>query len=1517
MLCGALSIFYKKVGYHSVMGLDRFPRPVFEKDVARGAKETGEAPQGWKTINTIWKDLDIQPHVTRDIVSSYRDSNPEYFKIFPARKGGLKEHLSPELIKKVEEEYAKREVAPDGWKTINTIAKDLGARSPYVIKEIADKYRTSNPEYFKSFSAAKGGPREHLSPALITLIEKQAKQREAAPDGWVTLHGLQVDLHAGVSYKRISTIAEGYRKDHPEWFKDYATERGPVREHISKDLADIIKQSFSGEETAPDGWLTISALHGELGVPYPTVAGIAEQYRATNPTWFHVYKPKAGAVTEHLAPELVDKIKVALEGREFAPEGWLTRTALATKLGTSHSTISAIADPYLSSHAEWFKKYRVANSKGTLQEHLSPELIAKIEDEYAKREDAPQGWLTSGALAEKLNTTISTVQNRAERYRKENPEWFKNYNTPRVPNREHYAPQLVKNIEDLLKVELRPEGWTTKRVLANDLKTTSQIVERISAQYRSSNPEWFKEYKTIQGVVLEHWAPELSKRVTEEFQAHRHEREVTRESNENGERLQQESEAFIQEVSEGKTLEAQEFRKLITLFGSVHTADILYKYRPQFEGVSPDYIKGTLAKYLGDFLILNTSFRVRDLEAALPYLSDRTFQDSLFEVVKEGCLSHYHEQKLAHAEVDDKVIIDGYLTEIRQNIASFNSAEMNDVVNRIDSYYLSILQDFKKPDNVVEFLKGDRPFPDLNQTLNIKEIQEKKKMLIGDEMGMGKSASAILAKEYLGSKCALVAVPSNVIETWQRYLSDQVSETGEQVGYFKKGMAPRVLTVENPMFLKALDVSQYDYILISQEKLNKRYVKELETIDYDMLIIDEVHKLKNLQKGERSQYTLDLAGQIDENKKLVLLSGTPVPNKIHDVAMVLKLLYPERFGSKNISEDDLVDSIIRGDIVDIRNLLVPRMQMKTLRESIKMPQLTEELLTTALTKKERDIYEILLEDDELTADQKIRAFRKFVMNPSALDVTPNIEGSKIHDVREHLQQVFREKDKVVFFVNSYVEGMIRGENTILDKLDLPSDIAVRVIEGQVSKEERSAIQHELDETQGKMLLAVSGGTADVGVDFSSADHVEMYNEPWTKFDKSQQIARVYRPGLENDLTVSTWRTEGTIEQGIGEYIELKYNAIQKLLKGVPTTKIEQDILRSAEKLRTPDIEGDITIAKEFLNSPQNRLHKFYAITKGGGEEHFRKFLLEHGDEYAESYFDMGTRGFQANTARVVGTLIDRFIAEKGSPENLTILDIASGPEMLKTHIDDSYKPNVVSLDLNPRFFEGEGENRIIGSMVSLPVREKSVDYANISLALHYSEFKPRRREYQQLEILSEMNRVLKVGGRGTINLLYSQQFKDTDMFKKVVEGTGFRLVPEYTGIASAPPYFQSYCVVLEKVADAEVDIDKLVAQIGKENLDGFKLKDTSVSLKNSRRTVSEFSINDQNVPVSFNTEDRGLLQEERSILNEGESLQKRYGSIREIPKEEIINRNFLKIYNGKNYRLLKKSEKIGGFVDVR
>jgi len=184
-------------------------------------------------------------------------------------------------------------------------------------------------------------------------------------------------------------------------------------------------------------------------------------------------------------------------------------------------------------------------------------------------------------------------------------------------------------------------------------------------------------------------------------------------------------------------------------------------------------------------------------------------------------------------------------------------------------------------------------------------------------------------------------------------------------------------------------------------------------------------------------------------------------------------------------------------------------------------------------------------------------------------------------------------------------------------------------------------------------------------------------------------------------------------------------------------------------------------------------------------------------------------------------------------------------------------------------------------------------------------------------VLTEANRVLKPGGRVILNNIYSLRLRNEAMFEDIMELIGFRVIKEYTGEVDTGKDYRSQLVTLEKRHDIDTDIQTIMDTIGKENFDGLRFSKIKSSLKDSRKIIRQFILNGQEIPIKFNPEDQAVLEEEESILAEGNETKVQFGSIESIPREEIVNRGFIRIRPAKNYLLFKKLEKGNGVVTVR
>jgi ubiquinone/menaquinone biosynthesis C-methylase UbiE/superfamily II DNA or RNA helicase len=726
--------------------------------------------------------------------------------------------------------------------------------------------------------------------------------------------------------------------------------------------------------------------------------------------------------------------------------------------------------------------------------------------------------------------------------------------------------------------------------------------------------------------------------------------------------------------------------------------------------------------------------------------------------------------------------------------------------------------------------------------------------------------------------------------------------------------------------------------LISQEKISgENYQESLQEANFDMMIVDEVHKLKNIESGVRSESVIALSEKVQgKDNYLTLLSGTPVPDKVKDIATILKLLYPEKY--KEFSSKEMVNRILYGDVVDLRSELLPRMQMKELASSIEMPPLKETTIEVSLTPAEREVYDILLEEDELTATEKITLFRQFLLNPKLINVEPGFVGSKIEMLRKVLTDELYRHEKIIVFVNGYIEGVIRGDENILESLNLPADVVIEEIHGKVSPDERGRIENELKTKDQKTVVFVSGQTADVGVDFSGANSVIFYNEPWSKYDKKQQQARVYREGLKNPLESKTLITKNTIEEGIRRYINTKEKAIEKLLKGIGNTDAEKKLLHKDSKLTKDDVETNTELSKEYI-SDWDKLMLHFGEGFESGEKRFRSELSEKAKEYAELYRKLGRLTYQGNNARATATVLEHMIDERGeSPEQLRILDIASGPEMLKDAASERMKSGIMSMDINAEHFthSTNPEKTTTSSYLNLPVADGSIDYLNLGFAFHQtSPIKYYKKNYERLQVLAEMNRALKTGGRAIISMLHNIEFPNEAVLKKLIPELGFKIVPEYDGKVVGGDSYKANFITLEKVdsipeytrdamkfdsADNAKYIAELGDKLGRELLEGLEMKKTTKgksSLRDQRRMVDTITIDGKELKIIFNENDQELYANELRAIKDGEDLRAQYGGIKNIPIEAIKEIGFERKLETPGYYLLYKIIKDGGAVIIR
>jgi len=938
----------------------------------------------------------------------------------------------------------------------------------------------------------------------------------------------------------------------------------------------------------------------------------------------------------------------------------------------------------------------------------------------------------------------------------------------------------------------------------------------------------------------------------------------------------------------------EEFRSIVSMFPIEAAVDVLYALHPHFRWLDRVDAKSLIAEYLWDTFMHSNGIIGKVKIPEWISLLNKNIQDNMQLVIKQDFLQFYKKRRKEH-NVDDKdVCLDYIHKELSDKLLGvWNWAMIINQIKEDFKHFLLEVADMQKPDNFVDGLDTFRNFPDFLQKLNARQILDKRRFLIADGMGMGKSLSSVLAREVGLLWTTLLAVPSNMTDTRKWYLSSDIDEQGSQVGYFKMGFAPKVLVVTSPSDLSN-DLNTYDYIIISHERLaDNQYIDGLIDISFNYMIVDEIHKLKNIYSGKRSQWLISLAEKIEDNDwYLCLLSWTPIPNTISDLAVLIKLLYPKEYG--RMSNQELVKSVLQSDSLHLRWMLLQRMEMKKLVENVDMPDLYEKNEYVLFSDKEKEYYSILLEDEGYSFNEKLMALRKFTLSPMLLWLDDIWISSKIQKISKDIKEVLLNKDKLVVFINSFINWVIRPthdldqKDTIIAQLDLGNDIAVDIIDGS-NRMDRTSIQKKFFAHQGKMVLFVSGKTADVWIDLTAAEHMIHIDDPWTKADKDQQIARVYRYRQNKDITSTTYLTSWSIDAVINNYIFFKENIILKLYHGFDLSEVESVIIES--ELSGKNWGGDDVnrwlIA--YMENSRERLWDFFAITKYAWGQKVKDQIDIVGSDVARYYKKLKYRSYAANVNRVNMTIIEKL--HNSESKKINILDLWCGPKMLQEQYDWFNGRLIFNLDLNSNYFTEEDlntGNSIVGSFDNIPLDDDAVEIVSSSLSWHDTIWNVNKNQYERLKTLYEMMRVLKDNWHAVISLPYSVEIKDRVLFKQIINILWGEVIDKYTGFI-AGDWFGSYTIVIRKKAKNNKSYEECmyaVLSTGRKNW--LVLDKAKRNITTTTDIIQSVNINNStDIDVILSKNSKSLLSLQEWYKVQMRKLIDTYWHIDSIPKPEL------------------------------
>lgn len=439
---------------------------------------------------------------------------------------------------------------------------------------------------------------------------------------------------------------------------------------------------------------------------------------------------------------------------------------------------------------------------------------------------------------------------------------------------------------------------------------------------------------------------------------------------------------------------------------------------------------------------------------------------------------------------------------------------------------------------------------------------DKKRLIIGDEPGLGKTLQSIGIVDTANAYPCLVICPSSLKINWQRE--------------FEKFTDKSALVLDNsvrttwPYLLK---MGMHHVAIVNYESLRKYFVwdikggKSFRLKDvvfcpqirmFRSVIIDESHRVKD----PSAQQTIFTKGITTGKEWIILLSGTPVVNRPEDLVAQLSIMgrLQEFGGRTKFMADYCTDpkdkkaepavplSVLSNQLY--ANCMIRREKAKVLPQ---LPDKTRVDLYVDISNAPEynlaaaDLAEYLRQYTECT-DWEIRRKMRMEALVRFMTLRQLATLGKVAQAVDFIRTFLDSGKKLIIFCSLH---------EVVDALCKAFPRAVTVT-GRDSAASKQAAVDSFQNNPDVQLIVCSIKAAGVGLTLTASSSVAFLELPWTFCDCCQCEDRAHRIGQKDNVTCYYLLAKGTIDSIVYKLIQDKKNVANQIMNSddnIPTDEI--------------------------------------------------------------------------------------------------------------------------------------------------------------------------------------------------------------------------------------------------------------------------------------------------------------------------------------------------------------------------
>mmetsp|Transcript_1235 Transcript_1235/g.1738 ORF Transcript_1235/g.1738 Transcript_1235/m.1738 type:complete len:2914 (-) Transcript_1235:233-8974(-) len=514
--------------------------------------------------------------------------------------------------------------------------------------------------------------------------------------------------------------------------------------------------------------------------------------------------------------------------------------------------------------------------------------------------------------------------------------------------------------------------------------------------------------------------------------------------------------------------------------------------------------------------------------------------------------------------------------------------------------------------------------------------------ILADEMGLGKTVQSVALFHYLHRTQDipgpfLVVAPLSTIAHWQREIQawtqmHPVVYHGSSASrdvirkYEWDKFLPEDINGNEDMDTKGTVNLQrvpgrYRFnILITTYEMVLRDAERLNNIHWACMIVDEAHRLKNRDSALfRALIGFNL-------HHVVLLTGTPIQNRIAELGTLLHFLEPKRFTDITAFETQFGDLKEKHQVDALHALLRPYLLRRMKGDVEKaLPPREETLVEVQLTRAQKQYYKAIYEKNTEYLVSKTGSkpslinigmqLRKCCNHPFLLDgaedaILNEDSSGKDGETEEKMERTFESDcQKMIMSCGKLVlvdkllpklksqghrvlvfSQMVRVLDILEDYLRYRNYSYERLDGTMKSADRQAGIDRFSKEGSDIFIFLLCTRAGGVGINLTAADTVIIYDSDWNPQNDIQAQARCHRIGQTKNVKVYRLVTANTYES------EMFHRASMKLGLDKAVLHSMADVVGAAKNksMKKSEVEALLKHGAYhvFLNTDESKADEF-------------------------------------------------------------------------------------------------------------------------------------------------------------------------------------------------------------------------------------------------------------------------------------------------------------------------------------